>query len=312
MDNNLLFPPLRLVLNTTCNGKCFFCHHEGATSGINEMSLSLVSECIEAAEHLNIGKISLTGGEPTLRNDLDEIVDMIKQKLPTVNLGITTNGFGLHRISQKTLGQLDQINLSLTSFCDTIIDKYQRVDPSITFKLLQPYAKKTTINIVVVGENKNSLISIIEHCFDFGFNVDLMFDLVSNDIQLQTEVLSSLTKKYGLFSIHYYSTPVMMQYNNARLQLRIKSPSISSIFCRSICKQCPHRIHCSERICALRVYPNGRVSPCLNNYVISSQKTVYDQILDIYPKLGVDLTDLYSIVLRQHDTTTAHESLTVQ
>lgn len=299
----MLFPPLRLILNTTCNGSCYFCHHEGAADSISEMPLSLIKECLDAAEQMNIAKISLTGGEPTLRKDLDFIVKMVKQRLPAVSLGITTNGFALPQLCHETLELLDQINLSMTSFSAPVINQYQRVDPSISFEVLRPFAQKTTINIVVVRDNKDSLISIIERCFDFGFNVDLMFDLVSNDIQLQTDVLSALTKAYGLFSIHYYSTPVMMQYNNTRLQLRIKSPSISSILCRSICKQCPHKAHCTERICALRVYPDGHISPCLNNYVVSAQKTVYDQILDIYPRLGVDITDLYSIVLKQHDGT---------
>lgn len=303
MENNLLFPPLRLILNTTCNGSCYFCHHEGFEADcISEMPLALIHECLDAAEQMNIAKISLTGGEPTLRNDLDSIVKMIKQRLPTVSLGITTNGFALPQLCHETLELLDQINLSIISFSAPIFNKYQRVDPSISFRILQPFAQKTTVNIVVVEDNKDSLISIIEKCFDSGFNVDLMFDLISNDIQLQTDVLSALTKEYGLFSIHYYSTPVMMQYNNARLQLRIKSPSISSILCRSICKQCPHNIRCAERVCALRVYPDGHVSPCLNNYVASSQKTAYDQILDIYPKLGVDIADLYSIVLKNEGT----------
>lgn len=302
MDNNLLFPPLRLVLNTTCNGKCYFCHHEGNTVSDEEMPISIITECVDAAKQLQIRKISLTGGEPTLRTDIDDIVCLIKQKYPKVDLGITTNGFRLSEVSQNTLKLLDHINLSIISFDEPLIDKYQRVDLSVPFSILKPYAQKTTINIVVVEDNKSALISIIERCFDFGFNVDLMFDLVNDDIQLQTEVLSSLTRKYGLFSIHYYSTPVMMQYNNARLKLRIKSPSVSNILCRLICKQCPYKGKCNEKICALRAYPDGHISPCLNNYVISSKKTVYDQILDLYPKLGVDLVDLYSIVLKHNDS----------
>lgn len=62
----------------------------------------------------------------------------------------------------------------------------------------------------------------------------------------------------------------------------------------------------------MRVYPDGCVSPCLNNHVISPKNTVYDQILDIYPKLGVDLVDLYSVVLKQHDFGTGHHNFDAQ
>ena len=29
MDNKLFMPPIRLILNSQCNGKCMFCHSEG-------------------------------------------------------------------------------------------------------------------------------------------------------------------------------------------------------------------------------------------------------------------------------------------
>ena len=124
MDNNLLFPPLRLVLNTTCNGKCYFCHHEGNTVSDEEMPISIITECVDAAKQLQIRKISLTGGEPTLRTDIDDIVCLIKQKYPKVDLGITTNGFRLSEVSQNTLKLLDHINLSIISFDEPLIDKY--------------------------------------------------------------------------------------------------------------------------------------------------------------------------------------------
>ena len=168
MNKEMLLAPLRLVLNTACNGKCFFCHHEGTTATSGDMPLSVVSECIEAARDLKIPKISLTGGEPTLREDLGEIIDIIKERIPTVDLGITTNGFGLDRLSHHTLERLDHISLSIASFRETLIYQYQCVDPESVLELLHPFAFKTTINVVVVDDNRDELISIIEKLNEYA------------------------------------------------------------------------------------------------------------------------------------------------
>ena len=298
MSDIRLLPPLRLVLNTACNGNCYFCHHEGCDGVSNEMSWDTINECIKAAQQLNIQKISLTGGEPTLRPDLCDIVCTIKNRLPLIELGITTNGFGLTQLPHKTLELIDHINLSIISFQKSNYLDYQGVNPEILFSFLEKYVHKTTINIVVVEDNKDELIPMIERCFDFGFSVDLMFEIFSDNIPMQKRILSQLTDKYGLFSIHYGSTPVMMQYEKNNKRLRIKAPSISNIVHRSICSDCPHYSSCPEKICALRIFPDGDVSPCLNKYILTHQESVFDKIYALYPKLGVNTENLYDYFLK--------------
>lgn len=298
MTNYELFPPLRLVLNTECNGKCYFCHHEGCSLSHNEMPKTVIDECIEAASRLKIPKISLTGGEPTLRNDLPIIVSYIKERLPKVELSITTNGKNLHNVLPSIIDQIDKINLSLISFNSSIYCNYQNVNPTDVFKLLRPFAAKTTVNVVVVNDNQNELIEIIDKCIDAGFCVDLMFELISNDILLQKKVLAALTENYGVFSISYSSTPVMILNHVSGRRIRIKSPCISNILTRNICKNCTNYDNCHEKVCGLRVYPNGDVTPCLNSFVQSSQKTIVERIEDLYPQLDVCAYDLYSFFIK--------------
>lgn len=299
MSEVRLMPPLRLVLNTTCNGNCYFCHHEGYSSQGLDMSWDLINECLEAACELNIPRISLTGGEPTLRKDLSDIIFAIKRRLPAVELGITTNGYALDNFPTKALELLDNINLSMISFKKATYMNYQGVEPEKLCYSLKDFANKITINIVVVEENKDELIPIIKKCFDFGFSVDLMFELYSNDVSLQKRILSALTNEFGLFSIHYGSTPVMIQYGNSSKRLRVKAPSISNILQRNICKNCPKYDQCPEKICALRIYPDGCVSPCLNGYLQSNQKTVSKRIKELYPQLNINTDNLYDYFLRE-------------
>lgn len=299
MHDLKLLPPLRLVLNTACNGNCYFCHHEGCECTNNEMSWDTINECIEAARQLNISKISLTGGEPTLREDLCDIVSEIKCKLPNIDISLTTNGFGLKKLSHGMLEMIEQISLSVVSFSKSKYLEYQGVDPAQTLKFLGNYAHKTTINIVVVDDNKDELIPMVEKCINCGFGVDLMFELFSDNIPLQKRILAQLTDKYGLFSIHYSTTPVMIQFEGKYKRLRVKSPSISKILHRNICSDCIHYSSCPEKICALRVYPDGAVSPCLNRHIQSNQESVVDKIVEIYPQLGVCTENLYNYFFEQ-------------
>ena len=289
--------PLRLILTGECNGSCHFCHHEGNYATYQEMSSQILDDCIRAAGKLGIGRINLTGGEPTLREDLSVIICKIKQELPKVELSLTTNGFCLDTLTSTAFQLLDKINLSLISFKESIYHKYQGVNPEEPLSLLQKYSNKTTINIVIVDDNKADILSTIAECLKRNFSVDVMFELFSNDIQVQREVLGMLTNEYGIFNICYASTPVMISCNNPSVKLRVKVPGISQILSRQICADCPHFSLCPEKVCGLRVYPNSMVSPCLNGYIISGKNTVKEKIEDIYPKLTINKNDIYSFFI---------------
>lgn len=292
-----LNPPLRLILTGECNGLCHFCHHEGSYATYEKMSLKVLDDCIRAASELGIGRINLTGGEPTLREDLSDIISRIKRELPQIELSLTTNGFCMGTLSDTALRLLDKINLSLISFKESVYRKYQGVNPEEPMSVLKEYSHKTTINIVIVDDNKADILSIAAECLRRNFSVDVMFELMSNDTQVQKEVLGVLTDEYGVFDICYASTPVMVSCSDPSVKLRVKVPGISRILIRPICEGCPHFDQCSEKVCGLRVYPNSMVSPCLNGHIISSKNTVKGKIKDIYPKLTINKNEIYSFFI---------------
>lgn len=65
---------------------------------------------------LGVKKIRLTGGEPLLRRDLDQLIAMLSEAVPEVELSLTTNGtlLPLHAKKLKEAG-LKRINVSLDS-----------------------------------------------------------------------------------------------------------------------------------------------------------------------------------------------------
>ena len=123
MKSQLFVPPLRIILTTQCNGCCPFCHNEGSRRNDN-MSTKTINECIQSIIDLQIPKITITGGEPTLRQDLNKIIQTLQDKT-TTSIGLTTNGFSLSSVGNRLLKPIDNLNLSISSFNDDISMLYQ-------------------------------------------------------------------------------------------------------------------------------------------------------------------------------------------
>ena len=106
---------LRVQVNTTCNFGCFFCHMEGTGIQANEMSTDQILRIIETAHKLGINKVKFTGGEPTLRRDIVEIVRRTRSII-TGDISMTTNGTRLKQLAfdLRNAG-LDRINVSMHS-----------------------------------------------------------------------------------------------------------------------------------------------------------------------------------------------------
>ena len=105
---------LRISLTQRCNLKCVFCHMEGQPVAPGELTPSEIRLVVQAATRVGIERVKLTGGEPTLRTDLVEIVRSIR---PFVReLSMTTNGLRLAELAVplRTAG-LDRVNVSLPS-----------------------------------------------------------------------------------------------------------------------------------------------------------------------------------------------------
>ncbi len=83
---------LAVIVTYRCNSKCSMCNiWKNPTLPQEEVSLDTLARLPN-----NFGTINLTGGEPTLRNDLAEIVDLLYPK--TQKLEISSNGLMPERI----------------------------------------------------------------------------------------------------------------------------------------------------------------------------------------------------------------------
>ncbi|WP_342764393.1 GTP 3',8-cyclase MoaA [Thermococcus sp. M36] len=106
---------LRISLTQDCNYSCFFCHREGQHFNAPlELTPAEIERLVRIASSLGIRKVKLTGGEPTVRRDILEIVRRIKPYLR--DLSMTTNGSRLKELARPLAeAGLDRVNVSLHS-----------------------------------------------------------------------------------------------------------------------------------------------------------------------------------------------------
>jgi cyclic pyranopterin phosphate synthase len=108
---------VRVSLTDRCNFDCVYCHNEGLgdTRGPmdpqeDEMTADEVVRFLEVAREFGVGKVKFTGGEPMLRDDLEEIIRRTPNEM---EVSLTTNGTFLPGRAEALVDAgLERVNVS--------------------------------------------------------------------------------------------------------------------------------------------------------------------------------------------------------
>jgi cyclic pyranopterin phosphate synthase len=113
---------LRISVTDRCNFRCSYCLPEEGIKWLPREELLTFEEIARLARVLvsrfGVDSIRLTGGEPTVRAELDRLVAMLTELRPLatdgLDLSMTTNGVALPLLADRlrTAG-LDRVNISL-------------------------------------------------------------------------------------------------------------------------------------------------------------------------------------------------------
>ncbi|NIJ70032.1 GTP 3',8-cyclase MoaA [Xanthomonas sp. 60] len=112
------FPYLRLSLTEACNFRCTYCLPDGYQADGRPQFLAVdeIRRLVRAFATLGMHKIRLTGGEPSLRRDLDEIIATVAAVPGVRKVGLTTNGTLLpRRLPGWHRAGLTALNISMDS-----------------------------------------------------------------------------------------------------------------------------------------------------------------------------------------------------
>jgi cyclic pyranopterin phosphate synthase len=122
---------LRLSLTDRCNLRCVYCMPMHGLSFIPTPELLTAAELekvVRAAVDIGFKKVRLTGGEPTLRQDIVEIIRRLAHIEGVEELVMTTNGYRLPYLAQKLADAgLKRVNIHVDSLNKESIAKIMRL-----------------------------------------------------------------------------------------------------------------------------------------------------------------------------------------
>lgn len=104
---------LRIGVTSSCNFRCIYCNPKGLHTKLEDVSFNDLCNLISAASANGISRIHWTGGEPTIRSDLIELMKYAKSNGITQQV-ITTNGKTLYKnIDQYISAGLTRVIVSI-------------------------------------------------------------------------------------------------------------------------------------------------------------------------------------------------------
>jgi len=113
------FPYLRLSITPACNFRCTYClpHGYHADAGVaGPLSLDEIARLLRGFAELGMHKLRITGGEPSVRHDLTEVLRTAAAAPGVTKLAMTTNGTLLsRRLGEWMDAGLNAINVSVDS-----------------------------------------------------------------------------------------------------------------------------------------------------------------------------------------------------
>lgn len=204
------FYEIRLSVTGACNQNCVYCgpFTDGKyDKGYGNLSLSQVNEMAVALKDvINNLKlhVQLTGGEPTLRKDLLDIVITLK-KNGINDVGITTNGSMLNPELSLALIKnglsdfhIHLPSLDLEAYMKTVrkkIDESRIKNILDSTKTIQATGARVEFNTPVTSINLPTLSGLLDFCYNNQINLKLIEELSFDNHQVSiTEIKDFLLK----------------------------------------------------------------------------------------------------------------------
>jgi GTP 3',8-cyclase len=110
---------LRVSVTDRCNYRCTYCLPEDGISHVDRDDILRFEEIVALVRcfvELGVRRVRLTGGEPTVRRDLVQLVRMLRAIPALEDIALSTNGHMLPELAQPLRqAGLDRLNISLDS-----------------------------------------------------------------------------------------------------------------------------------------------------------------------------------------------------
>ncbi|SCS72517.1 GTP 3',8-cyclase MoaA [Staphylococcus caeli] len=218
---------LRLSVTDRCNFRCDYCMPKEIFGDdfvfLPKNELLTFDEMVRISKvytQLGVKKIRITGGEPLLRRDLDQLIYALTQVEGIEDIGLTTNGLLLKKHGQKLYDAgLRRINVSLDAIDDAVFQAINNRNIKASTILQQiDYAVSigfhVKVNVVVQkGVNDDQIIPMVQYFKDKDIEIRFIeFMDVGNDNGWDFSKVVSKDEMLAVIEGHFDIEPVAPKY----------------------------------------------------------------------------------------------------
>ena len=170
---------LRVSVTDKCNLKCFYCRPDNSEFVPHEEILRYeeIARLVKAMTKYGLKKVRITGGEPLVRPQLEELVRMLRE-IPEINdISLTTNGITLAKHAEELRkAGLDRLNISIDSlkpdlFYQITKGKLEDVLEGIKVSKELGYDPIKVNAVIVKGLNEDEALDFVEFGAEYGVEV---------------------------------------------------------------------------------------------------------------------------------------------
>ena len=259
---------LRVSITDKCNLKCYYCRPDNSPFIYKKEYLSYdeIARLVKVMTKFGLEKVRITGGEPLIRPNLEELIGLLSTIPEIKDISITTNRLYLSKYAEKfKKAGLKRINVSLDSL---IPERFYQITKGNLNDVIEGIKvskevglEPVKVNIVAIkGVNDDEILDFVEFAKKYGVEIRFieMMPIGAEQINWSLDkvryldsIKKKIEEKYGElvpdFSIGSNSARVY-RIPNINVKVGFITP-LSNPFCDG----------CSK----LRLTPEGSIKLCL-------------------------------------------------
>ena len=172
---------LRISVTDKCNFRCLYCMPAAGLEWLPKsdiLSYEEIAQVVLELAPLGLRRLRITGGEPTLRPQLERLIEMLRSIPEIEDISLSTNGLRLPDLARSfRQAGLDRVNMSADSLRPERIREISRrnidFDPiAAATSAEQAGLSPIKINVVVMrGINDDELCDFARLTFDHDWHV---------------------------------------------------------------------------------------------------------------------------------------------
>lgn len=265
----------RISVTDSCNLSCFYCHKEGnRILGGSDLSPEEIQFACKTALEMGYKKFKITGGEPTIRQDICTIISLLSD-LDLPDLSMITNGTNLYSLSQKLWDSgLKRMNVTLNTINEERFRKFQK-DGTMSVKHVTDGIEKAIdvgfqdmkLNFIYFDEEcDQDLLDLLKLANDYGVTL-VVLPVIGGQRYFSLEDLYKKISEIGI------SSEEVIADNEGIKKRYIKMKSGANVLLRAeelfyqrpyvFCDTCGDMSFCREGIFPIRLSAKGDLIPCL-------------------------------------------------